>query len=413
MPQTDPVETPAATTTHHLFDVFGVELEYMIVDANSCDVRPICDELLRVAAGGIVSEIEMGRLAWSNELALHVVELKTNGPASALSGLEDAFHADVVRINQTLAQWGARLMPSAMHPWMNPDREMRLWPHEYNPVYEALNRIFDCRGHGWANLQSAHLNLPFYGDDEFARLHAAIRLVLPILPALAASSPAMNGQFTGILDNRLEVYRTNSSRIPEITGAVIPEPVYSALEYERQVLEPIYRAIAPHDPEGTLQHEWLNARGAIARFDRGAIEIRVLDVQECPAADLAICQGVVHLLRALTTERWTGSGEQQTLPTLELAEIFNGCVREAHRYRISHERYLRQLGIAQRHCTAGEVWHQALVGLSPLPPALQLILEQGPLAQRMVQAVESGHYSLRTLAAELCDSLSQNRMFTN
>jgi hypothetical protein len=31
-----------------------------------------------------------------------------------------------------------------------------------------------------------------------------------------------------------------------------------------------------------LRHEWVNARGAIARFDRSAIEIRVLDVAECP-----------------------------------------------------------------------------------------------------------------------------------
>ena len=32
----------------------------------------------------------------------------------------------------------------------------------------------------------------------------------------------------------------------------------------------------------------MNSRGAIARFDRNAIEIRVIDVQECPKADLAI-----------------------------------------------------------------------------------------------------------------------------
>ena len=51
----------------------------------------------------------------------------------------------------------------------------------------------------------------------------------------------------------------------------------------------MYDDIAPLDPDAVLQHEWLNARGAIARFDRNTIELRVLDVQECPRADLAIC----------------------------------------------------------------------------------------------------------------------------
>ncbi|NJL28684.1 MAG: glutamate--cysteine ligase, partial [Thermoanaerobaculia bacterium] len=171
----------------HLFEVVGVELEYMIVDRETLAVRPVADEVLRAVAGEIVSDVETGELAWSNELVLHVIELKTNGPAPRLAGLEAFFERDVRRINELLAPLGGRLMPTAMHPWMDPHTETRLWPHEYSPVYEAYDRIFGCRGHGWSNLQSLHLNLPFTGDEEFARLHAAVRLLLPILPALAAS----------------------------------------------------------------------------------------------------------------------------------------------------------------------------------------------------------------------------------
>jgi hypothetical protein len=90
-------------------------------------------------------------------------------------------------------------------------------------VYEAFDRIFDCRGHGWANLQSAHLNLPFSDAEEFGRLHAAIRLLLPILPALAASSPVMDGRLTGRVDSRLDVYRHNARRVPQVSGRVVPE----------------------------------------------------------------------------------------------------------------------------------------------------------------------------------------------
>ena len=109
-------------------------------------------------------------------------------------------------------------MPTAMHPWMDPHAEARLWPHEYNAVYAAFNRIFDCRGHGWSNLQSTHINLPFRGDEEFGRLHAAIRLVLPIIPGVAASSPAADGRLSGLLDSRLDAYRSNARRIPSISS---------------------------------------------------------------------------------------------------------------------------------------------------------------------------------------------------
>src|SRR5690606_7705226 len=113
-----------------------------------------------------------------------------------------------------LAPMGAMLMPTAMHPWFDPATETRLWPHEYSPVYETYNRIFGCQGHGWSNLQSMHVNLPFANDEEFARLHAAIRLALPILPALAASSPLVEGRVTGLADSRLDFYRFNSRRLP-------------------------------------------------------------------------------------------------------------------------------------------------------------------------------------------------------
>src|SRR5262245_53079317 len=168
----------------HLFEGFGVELEYLIVDSESLAVKPICDQLLKAVAGETVGSVDLpGGVTWSNELVLHVVELKGTEPLSRLDGAAVRFQENVRHINELLAPMGARLMPSGMHPWMDPQREMVLWPHEYHAVYETFHRIFDCRGHGWANLQSVHLNLPFQGDEEFGPLHAAIRVLLPLLPA--------------------------------------------------------------------------------------------------------------------------------------------------------------------------------------------------------------------------------------
>ena len=285
-----------------LFEGVGIELEYMIVDTAGLAVAPLADRALVAEAGRIAADVEFDDVSWSNELVLHVIELKTTGPVAALDGLAGRFTDHVARINAHLAPLGARLMPTAMHPWMDPRTETRLWPHEAGRIYRAFDRIFDCRSHGWANLQSVHINLPFADDGQFARLHAAVRLLLPILPALAAASPIMQGRTNGTLDNRLNAYRTNCARVPSLTGQVIPEPVFTRADYKREILQRLYRDVAPYDPDRVLRHEWVNARGAIARFSRNTIEIRLLDMQECPAADLAITAAVIAVLKLFVDE---------------------------------------------------------------------------------------------------------------
>ena len=74
-----------------LFAGFGVELEYMIVDRKTLAILPLADLVLEQAAGAMTNEVQRGALRWSNELVLHVLELKTNGPAPLLAGLADEF----------------------------------------------------------------------------------------------------------------------------------------------------------------------------------------------------------------------------------------------------------------------------------------------------------------------------------
>jgi len=400
-----------------LFEGVGIELEYMIVDRSSLDVRPLSDRILRAIAGAYEPEVEVGELAWSNELVLHVIELKTNGPAPDLSGCAALFHRDVLRINDMLEPLGAWLMPTAMHPWMDPEAESRLWPHEYNRVYEAFDRIFDCRGHGWSNLQSAHINLPFRGDGEFGRLHAAIRLALPILPALAASSPFANGAATGFLDTRLDFYRRNSARVPAVTGRVIPERVFTEDEYQTRLLEPLYRDMEPFDPDGVLRYEWLNARGAIARFDRSTIEVRLLDVQECPAADLAISAAAIALVRALVEERWVSWEDQKRWSEDRLLRILEAAIRDADRAAIADPEYLESMGMpGTGTVSALGLWRSLIARLRPsLGPehseALDLILRKGSLARRILRASDGRPGSLERVYRSMCECLAGNRMF--
>ena len=84
-----------------IFSVFGIELEYMIVDKDTLDILPIADKLIEKMSGKIQNEFvykdrrEVAgnvSIAISNELALHVIELKTDGPKNDLALLPQSFY---------------------------------------------------------------------------------------------------------------------------------------------------------------------------------------------------------------------------------------------------------------------------------------------------------------------------------
>jgi gamma-glutamyl:cysteine ligase YbdK (ATP-grasp superfamily) len=402
----------------HLFEGYGVELEYMIVDAQSLDVRPIADRLIEAERGAIENEIERGSFAWSNELARHVIELKTNGPAPRLAGLAGGFAAEIARIDALLAPHGARLLATGMHPWMDPVREFEVWPHGDREIYTAFDRIFDCRGHGWANLQSAHLNLPFADDAEFGRLHAAARALLPLLPALAAASPFVDGCHLGLLDTRLDVYRTNAGRVPSLSGAVVPEPIFTRADYHA-LLASLYADLAPLDPDGTLHHEWVNARGAIARFDRMALEIRVLDVQECPRADLAIGWAVAETLRALCDPDRAHQARLRALATAPLADLLARTTAHAERAIVDDALLLTALGLDRTARSAQEVWRALFerhlahgAEGAEHRSAIEVVLEEGCLARRILHRAgeKPAREALGEVYRELGDCLREGRL---
>jgi carboxylate-amine ligase len=406
--------------TLSLFEGVGIELEYHIVDSRSGRSKPLCAEVLSQVSGGPASDYDDGAIAWSNELVQHVIELKTNGPAANLTGLAAAFQASAGRIQEALDVHSARLCGGGMHPTFDPTTETKLWEGDYSEVYATYDRIFGCKGHGWSNLQSTHINLPFADDAEFRRLHAAVRVVLPLIPGLSAASAYVEGRRAGPLDQRLFVYRDNSRRVPSMTGWVVPEPCGSQAEFERTVLDPIHAELAPLDPAGVLRGEWVNARGAIPRFDRGAIEIRVIDAQECPVADIAIVGAVCAAVRALANETWADLAALDALPTPDLADQLWRAAESGAEASVHHSGLLRVLG-QSRPMTLGELWRALLVGASSDPwiadaalePGLALLLEGGTLGSRSIAQLGAtpGPGELRTYVQDLADCMARGRRF--
>ncbi|SHL14921.1 Glutamate-cysteine ligase family 2(GCS2) [Fibrobacter sp. UWH5] len=346
---------------YKLWQKYGIEMEYMIVDRDNLNVLPRADVPLGHDKNGEqLSDVEHGPIGLSNELVSHVLELKCAEPVDHLKNLGATFHKEILLANEKLKSINAMLLPSAAHPFMDP-AEMQLWPYDCNEIYETYDRIFNCKGHGWANLQSTHINLSFNGDEEFGKLHAAIRALLPLIPAIAASSPFLDGKYCGFLDGRIETYRHNQDRVPSIAGLVIPEAVFTYEDYNKQIFEKVKKDIAPHDPEHLLNHFFLNSRGAIARFDRGAVEIRLVDIQECPNADIAIAEWEVAVLKGLTEGAFNGIDSScalkrvKALETEALAKILMDTTRFAEKTIIRDRNFLITFGIEASEITAGEL----------------------------------------------------------
>lgn len=371
-----------------LLEACGLEIEYAVVDTETLAIRPIVDRVLIDPQGQISDEVEIGSSVWGNELAAHVIEVKPPAPVACPSDLNPAFTQDVRLVNERLRPHQAQLLPTGAHPFMMPAKEASLWPHHYTEIYGAYDRIFGCRTHGWTNLQSTHLNLSFGSDREFARLHSAIRLILPIIPGLCASTPILEGRLTGLCDSRLDVYINNQRKIPAIAGRIIPERVHSQQEYNDLILEPMFKAIAPLDPDGILHGEWLNSRGAIARFDRFAIEIRLIDTQECPAMDITLCELIMNAVRLLTEERFANLSKLDSWDESDLLDILMACVRDGSRTRIANRNYLALFDCTDGPATAAEIWEHIA---SLTPPGntsfLDLVLARGTLSERIRRRV--------------------------
>lgn len=404
-------------SNYPLFSVIGLEIEYMLVDKDSLNVVPKSDVLLQALSGGeITNQAELGDIALSNELVMHVIELKNNGPKPLTRDIVNHFQQAILHLQPLLQEHRLQLLPTGAHPWMNPATETKRWPHGNRDIYQKYDSLFNCEGHGWANLQSMHVNLPFANDEEFFQLHSAIRIILPLLPALAASTPFLDGQYSGMQDTRLYYYDKNQQRIPSISGDVIPEFIKSPQHYQETILHPMYEAIRPFDTEGILQYEWLNSRAAIPKFEYGALEIRIIDSQECVNADFAIAQVIVAVLK-----KWLGQSTyfmDKPCDQKPLRDVYQQSIHKGLNAAADNQELMKQWQLRAGVKTCRDVWAQLIETVSSdLDQQSQVVLEnilsQGNLSERLLHACGQDHSkaNLKRVYRQLSQCLLDNQPF--
>jgi gamma-glutamyl:cysteine ligase YbdK (ATP-grasp superfamily) len=323
---------------------------------------PISDKIIKAHCGKIINFIELPKFTFGKELQMHVMEIKANEPFKSPVQFEETMQKAVETLSRIVQKHGARLLGTGMHPTLKLN-ETAVWPHYHRKIYGEYGKIFNLNQHGWLNIQSFHLNLPYRQEAGGVKMHNYLANIASYLPAVAASSPIYEGKNGRDVDNRLEFYRVNQKEIPSITGDVIPEYATSLSQYKSDVIGGYTADLARADASKTLLwREWVNSRGVIFRFDRRALEVRVIDEQECIKSDVALSCFIRAALRGLMVS------DAELSPHEQLVADFNAVVKDGLNTKVknSHGKTARQvcqhyLKLAFEHADADEQGYLWLV----------------------------------------------------
>ena len=322
----------------------------------------------------------MPKFSFGKELQLHVMEIKPNVPFTSPIEFENTMQEAVLTLQEFVhRKYGAYLLGTGMHPLFKLD-QASIWPHRHRQIYEAYGQIFNLKRHGWLNIQSYQLNLPYSDERSGILLHNLIANLLPYLPAVAASSPVYEGKLGKNADNRLRFYKENQHEIPSITADVVPEYARSFQKYRTEVIGKYSEDLAKAGARSLLlNRDWINSRGVIFRFDRKALEIRVMDEQECIKSDVGLSCLTRAILRGLLKEKPALLGHEALVRDLN-STVKNGLDAKVEnpRGKTAHDVCKSLLQVAFQNATEEEKKYLPIVSKR---------LENGNLSENLREAI--------------------------
>jgi gamma-glutamyl:cysteine ligase YbdK (ATP-grasp superfamily) len=365
-------------------NTLGTEHEYSVNDEDFKPL-PIVDNIIQKINGGLVNEFQFGDVHISKELQKHVIEIVPHAPHTNIFTMEQTLFSGLQRLYTGMGNYS--LLGLGMHPLLRL-QDTTFWDHEDKEIYEEYDRVFSILQHGWLNIQALQINTPYESDQELIAKFNKLRSLVPFLISVAASSPFVEGQKNGVVDNRLVYYRENQKKIPLICHSIIPEKITSVKEHDA-ILEQIYAELRKEGAE-LLCHEWIDSRGVIVRPNRRCIEIKALDEQESIHSDMAMTAFTLALLRSNVKLE----DDHQALLDLTETAIQSGT------RKLRHE-LLDLYDLAVKNATKDE---------RRVLPLVRIRIENGSLAELLQSRVQS-QKDLRTILSDLERCLRSNASY--
>src|SRR5271165_2508162 len=232
----------------------GVEEEFSILHPQTLELVPRFEELRSIAASdpGLEDAI-------AGELISSEIEIISGIGAD----LHDALARERDRRGRLFAlsaARGAALGATGTHPWADYREQPIIDTEHYRRVEEGLKYV------AWRNNTfSLHVHVGVRDIDRAVRVCDRLRGVLPLLLAISANSPYLDGRDTGLHSARTQAFTKSFPRcgIPDVFGGW---PAYRKyiefLVQTRSIVEftQVWWSVRPH-------------------FSFGTVEVRICDVQ--------------------------------------------------------------------------------------------------------------------------------------
>jgi glutamate---cysteine ligase / carboxylate-amine ligase len=239
----------------------GVEEEFSILHPQTLELMPRFEELQTAA--------ESDRL-----LHEHITGELISSEIEIISGVGGDLHDALARQHErrgrlfALAQaQGVALGATGTHPWADYRVQPIIDTEHYRRVEEGLKYV------AWRNNTfSLHVHLGVCDIDRAVRACDRLRPVLPLLLAISANSPYLDGQDTGLHSARTQSFTKSFPRcgVPDAFGGWKAYREYiEMLKKTRSIIEftQVWWSVRPHFSFGTVEVRICDAQASAQESD--------------------------------------------------------------------------------------------------------------------------------------------------
>jgi glutamate---cysteine ligase / carboxylate-amine ligase len=225
----------------------GLEEEFALLDPEGLGLVPGFEQLRGAAARDPVLARSI-----AGELISSEIEIRS-GRADDMAGAAVAQRDRRRRLFSLAAEHGMALGATGTHPWSDYREQKIIDTEHYRRVEEGLKYV------AWRNNTfSMHVHVGIHGADRAVLVCDRLRLVLPLLLAISASSPFLDGRDSGLQSARSQIFTKSFPRcgIPEPFGGWDPFAEYVDLLFRtRSIVEytQVWWSIRPHPSFGTVE----------------------------------------------------------------------------------------------------------------------------------------------------------------
>jgi len=239
----------------------GLEEEFALLDPVELGLTPRFSELSDGAASDPVLEHSI-----ASELIASEIEIRS-GRGEDLAAASAAQHDLRRRLFALAAERDVALGATGTHPWSDYREQQIIQTDHYRRVEDGLKYV------AWRNNTfSLHVHVGIAGAERAALVCDRLRPVLPVLLAISANSPFLDGRDSGLHSARTQTFTKSFPRcgVPDAFGGWAPFAEYIKMLFQtRSIVEytQVWWSIRPHLSFGTVEVRICDAQPTAAESD--------------------------------------------------------------------------------------------------------------------------------------------------